>query len=129
RRGLHAASDDATSQKDRPGARVKSPTATHRRASTRKPASAVDGPRVTLGGRAERPVERGKQKDPLTVAQYDVVKALLGAGETGLSKDKLDSVSKHSDARKVLKRLANSDRDWKAVIHFGLRPGGRYRIQ
>jgi len=64
----------------------------------------------------------------LTRPQYGVVKALLEAGERGLSKDELDHKSKHGDARKILKRLAESDADWKAVIHFPGKPGVGCRI-
>jgi hypothetical protein len=128
-RALRIASHDPVSERARPAARVKGPGTTRRSASRRKPASPVAGPPVTLGGRGECPIVRGKRKNPLTVAQYDVVKALLDAGETGLTKDTLDSKSKHSDARKVLRRLADSDADWNAVIQFGRRAGGRYRIR
>jgi len=68
------------------------------------------------------------KREPLTLPQYDVVKALLGAGVRGLSKDKLDRKSKHGDARKILKRLADSDPDWEEAISFPGKPGGRYRI-
>jgi len=40
----------------------------------------------------------------------------------------LDRKSKHGDTRKILKRLAESDPDWKAVIHFPGKPGVGYRI-
>jgi hypothetical protein len=70
----------------------------------------------------------GREKDRLTVPQYDGVKALLDAGELGLSKDQLDRESGHGDARKILKRLADSDHDWKVVIHFPRKPFGRYRV-
>ena len=68
------------------------------------------------------------EKRPLTRPQYDVVKALLEAGEPGLSKDELDRKSKRGDARKILRRLADSDPDWEAVIRLPGRPGVRYRI-
>jgi hypothetical protein len=99
--------------------------------ATTAPAPAVspeDGPRVVLRGRDEGPIVLKKTKGNLTTAQYDVVKALLDAGEAGLTKDKLDRKSGHGDARKILRRVADSDPDWKAVIQFGGRPGGRYRI-
>jgi hypothetical protein len=87
-----------------------------------------DGRRVVLHGPGERPIVGGAEKRPLTLPQYDVVKALLEAGERGLSKDELDRKSKHGDARKILKRLADSDADWKAVISFPGKRGGGYRI-
>jgi hypothetical protein len=87
-----------------------------------------EGPRVVLRSPSERPSVCGEEKDRLTLAQYEVVQALLAAGERGLSKDELDRKSKRGDARKVLKRLAESDPDWKAVIHFPGKPGRGYRI-
>jgi hypothetical protein len=90
--------------------------------------STYSGSRVVLRGPGEPPTICGKEKAPLTLAQYDVVKALLSAGERGLSKDELDHKSKHGDARKILKRLADSDPDWKAVIRFPGIAGRRYRI-
>jgi hypothetical protein len=84
--------------------------------------------RVMLRGPGDRPIVNSVEKRPLTLAQYDVVKALLEAGERGLSKDELDRKSKHGDARRILKRLAESDSDWKAVISFPGLPGGGYRI-
>jgi hypothetical protein len=86
------------------------------------------GRRVVLRGPGERPIVGGVEKGPLTLPQYDVVKALLDAGERGLSKDELDRKSKHGDARKILKRLAKSDPDWNAAIHFPGKAGGGYRI-
>jgi hypothetical protein len=91
-------------------------------------AEPVNNPRVVLHGLGERPIVVGVEKEPLTLPQYDVVKALLEAGERGLSKDELDRKSKRGDARKTLKRLAESDPDWKAVIHFPGKPGVGYRI-
>jgi hypothetical protein len=88
-----------------------------------------DPPRVVLRGLGERPIVGGVEKSPLTRAQHDVVKTLLDAGERGLSKDELECESKHGDARKILKRLAESDPGWKAVIHFAGRTGGGYRIR
>jgi hypothetical protein len=87
-----------------------------------------NSPLVVLGSRDEFPIVCGHTKGPLTRAQYDVVQALLEAGERGLSKDELDRKSKHGDARKILKRLAASDTDWKAVIHFPGKPGRGYGI-
>jgi hypothetical protein len=101
-----------------------------RRATTSGPIGEPEcGPRVVLRRLGERPVVGGVEKGRLTLPQYDVVKALLDAGERGLSKDDLDRKSKHGDARKILKRLAESDPDWKAVISFPDKPGGGYRIR
>jgi hypothetical protein len=90
--------------------------------------AAVNGPRIVLRGPGERPVVGGVEKGPLTLPQYEVVKALLEAGQRGLSKDELDRKSKRGDARKILKRLAESDAGWSAVISFPGKPGRGYRI-
>jgi hypothetical protein len=94
---------------------------------TGQPAIPENGP-VVLRGPGDCPIVGGVQKRPLTLPQYEVVKAVLQAGERGLSKDELNRNSKHEDARKILKRLADSDADWEAIIHFAGRAGGRYRI-
>jgi hypothetical protein len=86
-------------------------------------------PRVVLHSWEVGPIVLGTTKRKLTTPQYNVVKALLGAGETGLTKDELIKKSGHEDARGILKRLANSDPGWKEVIHFAGQTGGRYRIK
>lgn len=83
---------------------------------------------VILYGRQDKPVVKGREKDILTAAQYDVVIALLRAGEKGLTKDELDRKSKHGDARKILYRLAEKDGDWKAAIQLPGKTGRGYRI-
>jgi hypothetical protein len=70
----------------------------------------------------------GLRKPPLSPAKYRLVKALLGAGEAGLSKDELDKQGKCTEGRKYLRELADSDRDWKAVLVFPGKSWGRYRI-
>ena len=62
--------------------------------------------------------------ETLTGAQYDVVKALLDAGERGLSKRKLENESGHSDACNILKRLFNADERWSRV---GRLAGGAWK--
>jgi hypothetical protein len=94
----------------------------------RTPPPPEDGPRVVLRGRNQGPIVLAKEKQKLTLAQYNVVKTLLDAGEVGLTKDTLVEKSRHTDARGVLARLADTDDDWKAVIHFAGEPGGGYRI-
>ncbi len=95
----------------------------------KKPVKKVLKRPVELRGRANPPVVRGRQKNYLlTAPQYDVIGVLLTAGEKGLTKDELASLSKHADARGILRRLANSDSDWQAVIKFPGKPGVRYRI-
>jgi hypothetical protein len=87
------------------------------------------GPRVVLRGREEAPIVLGMPKPKLTLPRYNVVKALLDAGEAGLTKDELVNKSRHQDARGILNRLANSDPDWKQVIHFAGQTCGGYRIK
>lgn len=106
--------------------RLKEPRRANTSGPVREPES---GPPVLLSGPGQCPIIRGVKKRPLTLAQDDVVKALLEADERGLSKDELDRKSKHGDARRVLKRLAESDPDWKAIISFPGTPGRRYRIR
>ena len=65
----------------------------------------------------------------MTAGQYAVVKALLEAGDAGLSLDNLIRKSRVGDARKILKRLAKSDADWQEVICFAGRAGVGYRIR
>jgi hypothetical protein len=86
-------------------------------------------PRVVLRGREEGPIVLGKPKRKLTTPQYNVVQALLDAGDGGLTKDELVSKSGHEDARGILTRLAEKDADWKEVIHFAGQTGGGYRIK
>jgi hypothetical protein len=69
----------------------------------------------------------GKEKPPLTVAQYDVVKALIEAGPRGLTKDELELKSGRGGARKTL-RLLLDDPDWSRVVAMAGKTGQRYRI-
>jgi hypothetical protein len=86
-------------------------------------------PLVILGEFGDEPTVNGKRKRRLTKARYDVVKALLAAGDGELSKDSLATQSKHGDAHRILKRLADSDPDWGSVIQMAGKPGCRYRIR
>lgn len=81
--------------------------------------------RVILGRFGDEPIVLGKRKPRLTRAKFDVVRALLEAGEFGLTKDQLDERSHHTEARKPLKRLHDSDPDWAEVIHLPGRSGLR----
>ena len=76
------------------------------------------GPSVKLTGRGKPPIVLGRVKPVLNDPRYNVVQALLDAGSEGLTKDLLDKRSGHSEARKILKTLANSDPDWASVISF-----------
>jgi hypothetical protein len=88
----------------------------------------VAPPSVELRGRGEPPLVLGNAKPLLTVAQYDVIGALLEAGDGGLNKDDLEIKGKHSDARRILKRLSKSDPDWAKVISLPGGTGKRYRL-
>jgi hypothetical protein len=92
------------------------------------PAADPPSPAVILAGKTKQPIVRGKPRPVLRLAQFNVVKALVDAGDTGLTVDQLVQQSGHADARGILKRLADSDPAWRAVIHFPGKAGGRYRI-
>jgi hypothetical protein len=92
------------------------------------PAPTSVSPAVILTGKTTQPLVRGKPKPVLRQTQYNVVKALLDAGDTGLTVDQLVAQSGHSDARGILKRLADFDPVWRSVIHFPGKAGGHYRI-
>jgi hypothetical protein len=81
---------------------------------------------VVLISPSVRPFVLGRSKTKLTPAQFRVVKALMAAGEAGLTKARLLKVT--GDAINVLKRLAKSDEDWAAVIHLPGQSGRRYRL-
>jgi hypothetical protein len=85
-------------------------------------------PSVELKGQGKPPLVLGKERRVLTGPQYDVIQALLDAGSGGLNKDEVEDKSRHSDARKILKRLVDSDPAWAKVISFAGRTGGRYHI-
>ena len=84
---------------------------------------------VVLFGPRAHPVVLGKRMDPLRPVQFRVIKALLDAGDDGLSKKALEKSSGSGDAVGVLKRLANSDPDWQAVIGLAGKPGLGYRLR
>ena len=85
-------------------------------------------PGVLLRDQIKGPIVHGKEKPALRNAQFNVVKALLDAGDRGLTKDDMVAKSGHSDALGILHRLADGDDDWKKAIHFAGKPGGRYKI-
>lgn len=84
---------------------------------------------LLLRGRHLGPIVMGKTKGRLTKPQYDVIEALVKAGDTGLSKDGLDWESQHTEARKILRRLAAKDADWAAIIIFPDKPHQHYRLR
>lgn len=76
---------------------------------------------VVLGPPGEGPIVCGVKKPPLTAPQYRVIRVLKEQARR-LNKDELVLLSGHEDARRILKRLAAADPDWRAVIYF---PGGK----
>ena len=81
-----------------------------------------------LRGKGERPLVLGRDASPVTSAQYDVLHALIKAGEGGLSLTELAKRSGHGSARNVLKNLAASSSEWQQVILLPGAPGRRYRL-
>jgi hypothetical protein len=86
-------------------------------------------PTVLLGGPQDSPTVNGKTKDPLTPAKYVVVRALMEAGEAGLSMDELKRRSGKQDAVKHLRDLRDQDGAWKQAIIMAGQPWDRYRIR
>jgi transcriptional regulator with XRE-family HTH domain len=78
----------------------------------------LDGP--------SQPIMVSGQPKQVTFVRYKVIKALVEAGQNGLSKTELEAVSPW--ARQMLKTMASSDPDWKKVIHMPGVTGGRYRV-
>jgi len=84
--------------------------------------------RVALFGEDKATMVDGKERPPLSKARYAVVRALIAAGDTGLTKDQLDDKSGHTEARKIMGGLAKSDPAWGAVLKLAGTTGGHYRI-
>jgi hypothetical protein len=83
-------------------------------------------PVVLLGRRGDPCTVNGKQKPPLTDGQYEVVQALIEAGEQGLKKDSIQRV--RPSALRMLDDL-RADPDWATVIVKPGQTNGRYRIR
>jgi hypothetical protein len=64
----------------------------------------------------------------LNSAQYDVIDALINARPTGLTLNSLKKKSAHTDARGILRRLRDKDKDWETVIRMAGRPYGHYHV-
>jgi hypothetical protein len=80
---------------------------------------------VVLRSRREPPTVLGlPRKKPLTFAEYNVVKALLGAGRDGLTTPELHAASGHAQPDKILRKLIEKDSEWAKVIQF---PGAKGR--
>jgi hypothetical protein len=125
-----AATSVTAAQSDPPaGERSRSPSGRARTPRKRRKPRQSAGPPVILGKFGDEPIVNGKRKARLNKPRFDVIEALLAAGDDGLSKDSLATESGHGDAHRILGRLAQSDADWKAVIQMAEIPGGRYRIR
>jgi hypothetical protein len=98
------------------------------KAAAEPPGETLPLSRVVLRGPSDPPLVRGKEKEPLNIVQFNVIKALIDANPDGLGKDELVRKSGHSDARRVLDRLRKKDPDWGSVIIMPGKPHRRYRI-
>jgi hypothetical protein len=116
---------DGDGQAEGPAVAPQSGATRGRDAASCSPAN-TEAPLVELRGKGQPCRVLGKEKRALSDAQYDVVEALLQSGDEGLKKDSLERV--RTGARAALKRLADSDSDWQAVICFPARPGLGYRL-
>jgi hypothetical protein len=87
-----------------------------------------DLPLVELRGKDRNPLVVGQLVDKLSDAEYDVIDALVRAGEIGLSLRELETWSQRKDPTKALRRLKYSSPLWSCVIRFAARPRGRYRL-
>lgn len=83
---------------------------------------------VELRGPGRRVLVLGKQKPRLTQAKYNVIDALTRCWPRTLTKDELVKSSGHTDARKTLSSLADSDSDWAQVINMAGAPGKGYGL-
>ena len=90
---------------------------------------ARSGVAVLLSNQSEAPIVRGKVKPRLSVPRFNVVQALIAAGDKGLTGDELVNKSGHGGAVNTLKTLAKSDADWGAIILLPGGPGKRYRLR
>jgi hypothetical protein len=88
--------------------------------------------RLLLKGPDDNPVIDGQQQPLLSPREYKAVKAIVDAkalGQMRLSDPELDRKSGITDARKVLKTLANRNRSWKGILQFAGRKGLGYGIK
>jgi hypothetical protein len=87
--------------------------------------------RLAIGGPDDNPTIDGQKVPTLTPTEYRVVKCLVDsrvAGLPRLTSPDLDKQSKTTDAHKVLRRLLNRHKLWKAVIRFPERKGMGYGV-
>ena len=86
----------------------------------------AQGEKVLLYGLRDKPVVKGRKKNPLGSKQYELIERLIKAGEQGCSKPQLEKIT--PNYWKSLKGLKDSDPDWDEVIHFPGKPHGGYWI-
>jgi hypothetical protein len=85
---------------------------------------------ILLSGKEHPVLIRGVKQPELTAAQYDVLAALVAAGSRGLTKVQLVKASGHTDAVKILGRIASASTELAGVILFPGKSGqGGYRIK
>lgn len=85
-------------------------------------------PAVVLSGLGKPVLVFGEEQSSITDPQYNVIDALIAAGERGLNKDELANKSGHGDAVRILKRISKLSDQWRKVIGLAGKAGGRYRI-
>ena len=83
---------------------------------------------VVLRGLHRKPLVLGEEVPRLNKAQYHVIEALLAVYPDSLTKDELDAWSGHADARKILRRLHDSDPRWARVIRMAVNRCCGYRL-
>ena len=82
---------------------------------------------VILFRQFECPIVNNEEVPSLNPAQYNVVMALLQAPNHKLSQADLETKSGHTEAHKILKRLAKKER-WSEVIRIAGKGGMGYQI-
>jgi hypothetical protein len=83
---------------------------------------------VVLGNEGTPVIVLGQTLPKLSSATYDVVKALVDAGDAGLSLSDLSKNSGHDGPHVFLKRLTERFAEWAQVIKFPGKPWGKYCI-
>jgi hypothetical protein len=83
---------------------------------------------LVLGGPEDEPIVLGQRKPRLTPGQYRVVKAMLDAAPTRLSKDQLARRSETEDPIGMIDRLRR-DQDWAAVLDKPGQAHGGYGLR
>lgn len=82
--------------------------------------------KVILYGPGYPPRVSGHLMKKLSNRRYDLIAALVEAGEDGLTKDCMESVV--PSARRMLKKLRHDDKHWRSAIQMAEETGQGYRI-